>query len=56
MKPQVAHKEEEWTFHVGRSDPANIRVYTKKVPLSEFKRKVDPVLADINLKPKRERQ
>lgn len=47
MKTNLAHKEQDYTVHIGRSDPANIRVYVKVVPREEMTRKLAPILADI---------
>ncbi|WP_339167028.1 hypothetical protein NSQ24_01240 [Brevibacillus sp. FSL L8-0520] len=47
MRSNLAHKEQDYTFHIGRSDPANIRVYVKLVPREEMTRKLAPIIADI---------
>lgn len=47
MKGNLAQKKQEYTTHLGRSDPANIMVYVKVVPRDEMTRKLAPIIADI---------
>ncbi|WP_161555125.1 hypothetical protein [Brevibacillus sp. VP] len=43
----LAIKADEYIFHLGKSDPKNIKVYVKEVPRSEFTKKILPVISEI---------
>ncbi|MGG1662927.1 hypothetical protein [Brevibacillus sp. NRS-1366] len=47
MKSNLAPSDQEYTAHLGRSDPQNIMVYVKVVPREEMTRKLAPIIADI---------
>ncbi|MED1950482.1 hypothetical protein [Brevibacillus centrosporus] len=47
MKSNLAYKDQGYTMHIGRSDPANIMVYVKVVPREETTRKLAPIIAGI---------